>query len=565
MARDVDLIKSKLDIVEFLRSYLKLTPAGKNFKALCPFHGEKTPSFMVSPERQTWHCFGCNLGGDVFSFIMQYENLEFPEALRYLAERAGVEIRTISPAQQREFGVLYDIHEEAAKLYQALLAKHAPAVEYLKSRGLTGETAKEFRLGYAPGGEALTLHLLKKGFAVSDLVRAGVSFKNRTGLHRDRFENRIIFPISNTVGKVVAFTGRILGESTPEIPKYLNSPESPIFTKSKILYGFDMSKRGILESRTALLVEGQMDFLMAWQSGIRNVIAVSGTGFTRDHVEKLRRAADTLIVSFDNDEAGMRALEKTVEALVPYDFHVKALSLGSYEDPAEAAQADPGFLEKAILEAKPAMKKLMEFHFAGDRDVPETKRLVRKFLSIMKKMQSSVEQNIWLKELSSHAGVGEPALAEELAEIPEKASEKEEEKPDLESFGKETRAGRIARRLVSLAFTNEGFLSTVKEKKDLLPPRYRDMLSEEGKDKGILEMRGAYESMQAPREVLDLEFKELLRELEIEILSGEQLKLKRDIHVAEGKEDEKGLETAMKEFFENAKRIQSLRTGTKNT
>ena len=556
MAREVELIKSKLNIVEFLRSYLTLTPAGKNFKALCPFHGEKTPSFMISPERQIWHCFGCGLGGDVISFVMRYENLEFPEALRFLAEQVGVELKSVSPAQQREFGVLYDIHIEAVKFYEHALRENKEAIEYLKNRGLTGETAKEFGLGYAAGGEALTLHLIKQGFAVSDLVRAGVSFKNKSGLHRDRFQKRIVFPIANSVGKIVAFTGRALGKTSPEVPKYLNSPESPIFVKSKILYGFDKAKRNILETRTALLVEGQMDFLMAWQSGVENVIAVSGTGFTRDHLDKIRRMADTLMVSFDNDDAGMRALWKTLEALVPYDFHMKALSLDPYADPAEALQKDPEFLKKAVSLAVPAMKKLLDYRFDIEKsDIAEVKRRVKEFLLLIRSMQSSVEKNIWLKELSAYSGVGEPALAEELMQLPEKVKLEEE---DLGEVMKETRVERIAKRLAALAFTNESFLSIVLGKKELLPPKYVKILEEGGKESGFLEMQGAYESMNIPEETLKEELDELLRHLETEILSGEMLTLRGEMHAAEEK-DEKLYEEKSKEFLSKVQRIQDLR------
>ena len=291
MARETDLIKERLDLVDFLRSYLKLLPAGKNLKALCPFHQEKTPSFIVSPERKIWHCFGCGEGGDLITFAMKYENLEFPEALRFLAEKAGVTLRSINPAEQKQFGILYDIHEAAKSFFKQELLKNQKALEYLKERGLKNETVEEFELGFASGGESLTLHLINLGYDVGDIVRSGLAHKNVKGLHRDRFGGRIIFPIVNHVGKVVAFTGRLF-EPAPssEIPKYLNSPETPIFNKSKILYGFNKSKNEIAKSHTAFLVEGQMDFLLAWQSGVQNAVAVSGTGLTPHHLERLRRS-----------------------------------------------------------------------------------------------------------------------------------------------------------------------------------------------------------------------------------------------------------------------------------
>ena len=213
MAKEVDLIKEKLPVLDFIRGYVQLTPAGRSFKGLCPFHQEKTPSFIVSPDRQRWHCFGCAEGGDIITFVMKYENLEFPEALRFLAEKAGVQLRSLNPQHEREFGVLYDLNEEAKNFYAEALHKNIPAHEYIKSRGLNEETIKEFEIGFSPGGETLTLHLIKRGFDVNDAVRAGLIYKNSRGMYGDRFEGRIMFPIYNHVGKVVAFTDASLASS----------------------------------------------------------------------------------------------------------------------------------------------------------------------------------------------------------------------------------------------------------------------------------------------------------------------------------------------------------------
>ena len=182
MAREVDLIKEKLGLVEFLRSYLTLSPAGKNFKALCPFHQEKTPSFIVSPERKIWHCFGCSLGGDLITFVMKYENLEFPEALRFLAEKAGITLKSINPQEQKQFGILYDLHDAAKDFFKTELSKNRPALEYLKKRGITQDTIEEFDLGFAPGGESRTLYLINKRYDIADMVRAGLAQKNVKGL-----------------------------------------------------------------------------------------------------------------------------------------------------------------------------------------------------------------------------------------------------------------------------------------------------------------------------------------------------------------------------------------------
>jgi DNA primase len=420
MATPVELVKEKLDIVEFLKGHLALTPAGKNFKGLCPFHREKTPSFMVSPERQTWHCFGCSLGGDVFSFVMRYENVEFGEALRLLAERTGVELKRVSPAEYKLTGILYDLNMAAKEFFKEQLRNAKTTAAYLKERGLKEETIEEFEIGWAPSDqEALTMHLLNKGHQPDDIVRAGLAIRNERGLHFDRFRGRIMFPIHNHLGKVVGFTGRILPSlDTGQMGKYVNSPETPIFNKSRILYGFFKSKEHIREKGWAFLVEGQMDFLMSWQSGIKNAVACSGTALTVDHLRTLRRLTDKLTLSFDTDEAGWQAGERAVDLAEANDFEVKVVILHRAKDPAEAAAADPAALRKAVENAEAAMKLYFERYLPAspkganyaDR---EHLRGLRAVLGKIKNIASPVEQSFWTKELAENTGLSEKVLADE--------------------------------------------------------------------------------------------------------------------------------------------------------
>ncbi|MDP3784505.1 MAG: CHC2 zinc finger domain-containing protein, partial [bacterium] len=414
--KEIEEIKKKIDLVDFIRGYVDLQPAGKSLKALCPFHGEKTPSFVVSPDRGRWHCFGsCGEGGDIFTFLMKYENIEFYEALQILADRAGIELQKLDPQKQKEFGILYDINAEAKNFFRAELSKNTRALEYLKNRGLEDQTIETFELGYSPGGEALTARLIELGHDMRDIERAGVSYKNSRGLYWDKFQRRIMFPIANSVGKVVAFTGRILPQekgdpstshstlrvSDPmgsgEMPKYLNSPETPIFHKSKILYGYHITKKAIGDLRSAFLVEGQMDVLMAWQAGVRNVVAVSGTALTEHHLEKLRRQADSVILSFDNDEAGAKAMERALDIFSKFDFHVQVIELGEHKDPADAARADSEFLKKAIVAARAAFPRLFEIRFKGipPSDIPGRKRLIRELLVKLKGLPSPTDQETW--------------------------------------------------------------------------------------------------------------------------------------------------------------------------
>jgi len=413
-----ELIKSKLDIADFLRGYLTLAPAGKNFKALCPFHHEKSPSFMISPDRQTWHCFGCGLGGDVFGFVMRYENVEFGEALRILAEKAGVELRHQNPAEYKFTGLLYDLNDAAKNYFKKALTAAPIAKKYLAERGLKPETIEEFELGWAPNeSEALSMHLLNSGSGPQDLLQAGLSIKTERGMMLDRFRGRIMFPIHNHFGKVVGFTGRILPQlDRGDMGKYVNSPETPIFQKSKLLYGFWKSKDGIREAKSAFLVEGQMDFLMSWQAGVKNVIASSGTALTADHLRSVHRMAEELVLSFDNDVAGSDAAERAIDLAEANDFAVKVAVLKDFKDAADAVQADPENVKNAIAAAVPAPLFYFEKYLPKDPGEIKNRDGVRKLRTVLAKLKaiaSPVERGFWLKELSTRTGVSETTLREE--------------------------------------------------------------------------------------------------------------------------------------------------------
>lgn len=574
MTRETDLIKERLDLVDFLRSYLKLTPAGKNFKALCPFHTEKTPSFIVSPERKIWHCFGCGAGGDLITFVMKHENLEFPEALRFLAEKAGITISALSAAEQKQFGILYDIHEAAKIFFQKNLLKEGPAYNYLRERGLRPETIEEFGLGFAPResasgvGEALTIHLINLGFDIADIVRAGFSHKNVSGLYRDRFQDRIMFPIFNNVGKTIAFAGRLLDvpkyQNSEGLPKYLNSPETPIFVKSKILYGLNFSKSEIAKSRTVVLLEGQMDYLLAWQSGVKNAVALSGTGLTAEHLMRLKRIADTAVLSFDNDDAGFRALERALDMFGAYDFHIKVINLGGFKDPAEAAKADPNFLLRALGEASPGFHRLFEYYFNSNnkdnlkQDVAYKKRVLRKMLLKIRNVKSQVEQSIWLKELARISGVSEPALLGEMENLTSK-SEDLVEAPVYPIIPR-ARMDLISIRLLSLAFSHEEFRINLSPYREWLPEKYREILDNPSREEtGLLELQGVYEFGDRDDLILRHEFEDLIKQLQIESLKSQMNELREEMRLAQGKNDEQGLADIMARFNVVAQKINELK------
>jgi DNA primase len=417
----IELIKEKIDIVDFLSGYLQLTRAGKNYKALCPFHKEKTPSFMVSPERQSWHCFGCGLGGDIFTFLMKYENLEFGEALKVLAEKAGVELKKISPQEYKYVGLLYELNEIAKNFFIEQLENNKEAEAYLKSRGLNKETIAEFEIGASPFGyDELAVHLINLGYDREDILRSGLVFINEKGKIMDRFRQRIMFPIHNHLGKIVGFTGRILPQfETDEIGKYVNSPETSIFKKSKILYGFWKSKNFIREADAAFLVEGQMDFLMSWQSGIKNVLATSGTSLTIEHLSAIKKITENLIISFDNDSAGWEAGERAIDLANSLDFSTKVVILEDAKDPAELAYKNPEKLKEIIKNPIPSI----EFYFKKylKADLTPTDRNYLKNLRIMLlkilNLSSPVERNFWIKQLAQKTQTSESSLIEEIQKL----------------------------------------------------------------------------------------------------------------------------------------------------
>ena len=553
-----ELIKEKLDIIDFLRGYLNLRPAGKNWKALCPFHREKTPSFMVSPERQSWHCFGCGAGGDIFGFLMRYENLEFGEALRILAERAGVELRRLSPNEYKYTGLLFDLNNVAKEFFRNALENCEPAKKYLAERKLKPETIEEFELGFAPNEpEALVRHLLNSGCAPDDVIRAGLILKNDRGLLYDRFRGRIIFPIHGHFGKVVGFAGRILPQfDTGELGKYVNSPETPIFNKSRTLYGLWKSRNFIRDAKAVFLVEGQMDFLMSWQAGVKNVVASSGTALTDDHLKALRRLTDEIYLSFDADEAGAAAAERAIDLAEASDFGVKVVSFSKFKDPAEAAEVGAGELTTAMASAVEAPIFYFDRYLprVAGSDFHERKALknLRLVLAKIKNISSPVARSFWINELGKRAGISEKILieeAEKLQPVSDRTRAVEEESKAPARIL--TRRELVGERLLQAAAA-DGNYGMIDDCVDYLPTNIREAL--------VILKSGAKSS---PNPQID-EFLDLiilgstkLGGSEVENLKGELIKehikerkqeLTLAVKKAEEAHDENGLEAALNEL-----------------
>src|SRR3989440_6239926 len=345
-SQNIEQIAAANDIVEVIGSYFPLKRAGTNFKALCPFHQEKTPSFTVSPQRQTFHCFGCGAGGSVFRFVMDYEHLDFPAAVRKLATRAGIPVieeRGASGEDDRQHETrrtLLQLHAEAAEWFHENLVKAkigAPAREYLKKRGIDRRIANDWQIGFAPDSwDAFLNWALERGYRRAQILQSGLikpRDENRPdGEAYDRFRDRIMFPIHNDVGEVIAFSGRVL-KNESESAKYLNSPETPLFRKGHVLFGLHKTKRGLIEADCAIVCEGQLDLITVFEAGITNVVAPQGTAFTENQARILKRFVNEVVLCFDADAAGQKAAERSLDALLQNNLVVRVAEMPAGEDP----------------------------------------------------------------------------------------------------------------------------------------------------------------------------------------------------------------------------------------
>jgi DNA primase len=435
----VQEIRERIDIVELISSYLPLKRSGANHLGLCPFHSEKTPSFNVNAPRQIFHCFGCGVGGDAFSFVMRMEGLSFPEAIRRLAERAGVEIEEeqLTPAeeqQRQERERLLRVSEVAAAFYHQQLLDDPQGAEgrrYLRQRGYEGETVREFCLGYAPDSwQALAEHLAGKGFEpkwardILGLVRAGRDGRS----DYDLFRRRLLFPIQDSRGRVVAFGGRVLDDS---LPKYINSPESPIYHKGRILYGLYQAKEAMRRSETGIVVEGYFDQLALYRAGFQNAVATCGTALTTEHARLLKRYCKQLLLFFDQDKAGRKATFRAMEVLLAEGLTASVVELAVDEDPDSfLAGHSAGELQACFDRARPVLQVFLDHCLALHGDSIEGKaRAAEEMLGKLRLLPSELERDLYLKELARRTGLDEQLLKKKAIPGPVKAPAKTKTAP----------------------------------------------------------------------------------------------------------------------------------------
>ena len=418
----VEEIKSKVDIVQLVGEYVPLKRAGRNFKGLCPFHGEKTPSFMVNPELQICKCFGCGKGGDAYAFLQAIEGMEFGEALQALAKRVGVKLVSYRPSQTEEMRErLIYLNLLAADVYHYLLTKHRlgqPALAYVKGRGITDATLAKFKLGYAPAtwDTLATFLVAKKKIPLAEVEQAGLVV---AGKKYDRFRDRLMFPINNHRGQTVGFTGRLLPWSDDRGGKYVNTPDTQIFHKSEMLYGLDIARGDIKSAGAAILVEGQMDVLPNWQAGVKNVVAVSGSALTGRHVELLRRLCDTVVMALDADFAGDAAARRGIEVAEKAGLMIKVVPPSDkFKDPGEWVTADAAGWQQAIAQAIP----IYDFYLQSavkryGLDVVGKKKAARELLPLWAQIDDEIIKAHYILKLAEVLGVGEADVRAQLAKV----------------------------------------------------------------------------------------------------------------------------------------------------
>ena len=417
-------IKMKTDIVALMSEYVRIKKAGASFMAICPFHQEKTPSMHVSPDKQMWYCHGCGEGGDVFGFIMRMEGLDFMDSMRFLAKKAGVVLSEQETKEQTERQMLMKINAAAAKYYHEVLRKSPqaePARAYVKRRLLSDQTAEEFTLGFSPDSWDAVLNFLRqKGVTEDHAYRAGLLSKSERGRgYFDRFRGRLMFPITDHNGNVVGFTARIMpgpdGKDPKDEAKYINTSQTLIYNKSYVLYGLHGAKQEIKKKNLAVVVEGNMDVIASHQAGVRNVVASSGTSFTGEQLQLLKRFTDRLVLSFDNDPAGENAARRSIDAAAAAGFSVRILRLpDGIKDPDDCIRKDVALWTKAIADAIPYMEWYMSLaQVRTDFRYPDAVRAASDtLLKEVAKLQSAVERSYWIRQLSQMFETPESVLFE---------------------------------------------------------------------------------------------------------------------------------------------------------
>lgn len=493
MSSEIEEIKSRLNIVEVISSYIKLEKAGANFRACCPFHSEKSPSFFVSPSRQIWHCFGCGEGGDIFQFVMKIEGVEFLDALKILAQKAGVQLEHKTESYKKlksERQVIYEICNLSSLFFQTQLRKSKKGegvLKYLYDRKITDDSITDFKIGYAPDlWNSLSDFLVSRGHKREDVEKAGLAVKREGKDSIDRFRSRIMFPIFDINSQIVGFTGRIFNKKD-EVAKYLNTPNTLVYDKSRIIYGLDKAKIDIRREDRCVLVEGNVDCIMSHQAGIKNAVAVSGTALTNTHLNILKRYSNNLSLAFDMDMAGNKATKRSVDLAQKTGFNIKVVEMPRGKDPADViSEGGKESWEKLIKDSKPIMQFYFDIALEG-KDlalVEDKKEVLNILLPEIKIIENKIEQAHWIEELSSSLKAREEDIREELGKVESGLEHKqmEEDKKD-EYFETKNRKDLLQEQILSLILINPSRIKEIRI--DDFGGRYKRVLEKIKNDPSI--------------------------------------------------------------------------------
>ncbi len=519
----IEEIKNRLDVVEVIGSYIKVHKAGANYRAVCPFHSEKKPSFFISPARQIWHCFGCGAGHNMFDFVMKIEGVEFGDALRILAQKAGVELKKPTAqdmAWQSERVRLYEICELATKFFEKQLEESKTGVlakKYLLDRGLKEESVKKWRLGYAPDvWQSLSDFLTSRGYKKAEVEKAGLGLTSEKGSFYDRFRGRIIFPVFDFNSQIVGFGGRVFKEKdNKEIAKYVNTPSTILYDKSRILYGLDKAKVEVRKKDNCILVEGYTDCIMAHQAGTENTVATSGTALTPHQLKILKRYTENLTLGFDMDVAGDNATKRGIDLAQAQGFNIKVVRLPEGKDAAEIISKNLKEWEEALSDKK----SIYEFYFESaffnrDAESPDGKKEISKILlPVIKKIPNQIEKSFWIQKLSKKLKVREEEVREELKKVKLEEDLFGLEPEEIANLPQKSRREMLEERLLAMILKSPQSIESVEKNVfSFFSPQGREILEKLSKKESPESEFFNYLYLKA--EVEEMEEKEILSEIE---------------------------------------------------
>jgi len=594
----IDEIKSRLDIVDVVGGYIKLEKTGVNLRASCPFHSEKTPSFFVSPARQSFKCFGCGKSGDIFTFVQEIEGIEFGDALRMLAKKAGVRLTRQDPRLRTGRERLYEICELSCKFFEEQLENTetgGKVREYLNKRGIKNKSIKEWRLGYSPDSwHALLNLLLKKGYKREEIERAGLSVKSeKGGSYYDRFRARIMFPVFDLNSQIIGFGGRITKEEEEKlkkqgtaVAKYLNVPQSALYNKSNVLYGLNKARLDIRKKNQCVLVEGYTDVIMSHQAGIKNVVAASGTALTPSHLSTLKRYSDNLVLAFDMDSAGDMATKRGIDLAVARGFNIRVALMEEDLDPADVILKKPKQWQESIEKSSSILDFYFETTFLrykkkeGEELNPDEKKEISDILlPAIKKIPNKILQSHWAQILAGRLKVGQEDVLAELKKVKSlilKKEEKKEGKPVEKTPSPKSRKERLEEYLLTLLLKQPKNLKLITDKDDrFFSPQALQIVSlfrkqDDFDQKKILEQASSdmrdlltqllfkSESEEGEEQDFLQEFKDCLREIKMLGLKKELRKIALDLKEAEMKKNLKKASSLTQRFNKLAQELTLL-------